>query len=153
MSCPMSIWGLGSPHSDDRIGWYVAERLMADPCLQDSVRIAMTPWDLLDGTPRESRWILIDASRMDLAPGTVQQFDESDLTRFSSALRSTHGGSLKEVILLAKSLGYSFQELVLFTIEVEVCEPGDNLSEAARRGAGLVVEGVTKLSREWMLDR
>jgi hypothetical protein len=48
---------------------------------------------------------------------------------------STHGSTLEDGLRLAQSLGYDVTQVVIYAIEMEVCQPDAPMSELARRAA------------------
>jgi hydrogenase maturation protease len=149
----LRIWGLGSPHGDDRVGWEVVRRLGADPRLRDVARAAASPWDLLDTLESGCRVIVVDASQSGRSPGSFARLGKDEAARCTSPVRSGHAGSLAEVMRLAEVLGYSIDEWVVLAVEIESCEPGTDLGNRVRQAVEPVVGEIQRLIRQWEPSR
>ena len=168
MRDPLRIWGLGSEHGDDRIGWAVTDSLAEDPDCRRWTRTARTPWDLLLDDPWPRRMIVVDAAELGRAAGSIVEtslggdagmstpandqatHDSSATSLMLRASRgSSHGAGLGEILQLARRLGRSVEELVLLLVEVKQCDPGTGLSDPARIAVPRVVRRVRELAVEW----
>lgn len=147
------VFALGSPRGDDQVAWIIAEKLSRDPSVRVSVHTLATPWDLIEFLVPDCSVVVIDACVGGAAPGTVLRIDESQLAASPLARQSTHGASLVDALELAKTLGRTTRELVVFAVAVESCEPGAELSESAHRAADEAVRQVQDLLSEWLPTR
>jgi hydrogenase maturation protease len=164
---PIRIWGLGSDHGDDRIGWAVVETLVGDAVCGPYVRTARAPWDLLLDDPWPRRMIVVDAAQLGRAAGAIVEttlgshafgatFRVGDAASqvtthvLRSSRGSSHGAGLAEILELARQLGRSVDELVLLAVEIQQCEPGSGLSDPARHALPRVVRRVRELASEWL---
>ncbi|MDA1052145.1 MAG: hydrogenase maturation protease [Planctomycetota bacterium] len=147
------IVAVGSPHGDDQVAWVIADRLSQDPHIRPLVHTLATPWDLVELLVADCSVIVIDACVGIARPGTVLRIGESELATSPLARHSTHGGSLVQSLGLARTLQRTIRELVVFTVAVESCEPGAELSESARCAVDNVVQQVQALLSEWLPKR
>ncbi len=147
------IFALGSPHGDDRVAWIIAEQLSQSPAFRPFVHTLATPWDLVERLPADCSVIVIDACVGCAAPGSVSRISERELATSPLARQSTHGGSLLDSIALARALGRTIRELVVFAVAVESCEPGAEMSESAHDAVDDAVRQVGDLLSEWLPKR
>lgn len=153
------IVGIGSPHGDDSVGWYVA-RTLAERHPESEhvqVKVAQIPVDLINwlGDVRELH--LIDAchisaagpaSGMISARGchwhrheiTVDDLKTGTLPFEFRHEAGTHGWSLISVLQLAQRLHMLPQRLILWAIEADSFAPGTVLADSVRDAADLVAE-------------
>jgi hydrogenase maturation protease len=118
---------VGSPHGDDRIGWELARRLREEHPLVDVVALSQ-PLDLLHHLTGAARLVVVDACRSGAPPGTIHRFTWPDARLHAHPGSSTHGFGIALALDLALALGQPLPEIVLLGIEVEACEPGDEIS-------------------------
>lgn len=144
------IFALGSPHGDDQVAWAVADRLSEDPFLQSITYKLATPWDLVELLVPDCSVIVLDACAGVDSPGSVLRIGENELASSPISRQSTHGGSLLQSLDMAKALQRTIRELVVFGVVVESCEPGDALSESARRAVDDAVQQIRILLSEWL---
>lgn len=101
------LFGLGSPHGGDRLGWLAAEWLGDALCERDDLTVARLdqPVDLFlhAVTPRD-RLLLVDAMRGQGPPGTLKVFAPAELPT-SAARLSSHGLDLAGTLALVEALG------------------------------------------------
>ncbi|MBB3190686.1 hydrogenase maturation protease [Halomonas cerina] len=101
------LFGLGSPHGADRLGWLAAEWLHAALAGRDGLTVDTLgqPTDLfLHPVTARDRLLLVDAMRGQGPPGTVMAFAPDALPEGVGAL-STHGLDLASTLALVEALG------------------------------------------------
>jgi hydrogenase maturation protease len=121
--------GLGSPHGDDQIGWRIAESLTGVDNVDERVRTAATPADLLDWLEGIDRLIVIDACQNDGAPGAIHRWRWPDAPAIRHAT-SSHDLGLIEVLNIASRLGQLPALVEVFGIEIVQAGPGAPISPA-----------------------
>lgn len=136
--------GVGSPHGDDRAGWLVADALAADAPPGVSIRKASVPMNLLDWLDGIAFLAVCDACRGGGPAGMVQRFDwtgsaEPRNTPVIPALArlrtsGSHAFGLSTVLELAQRLGRLPRRVVVWGIEGQTFEPGDDLSPQVQCG-------------------
>jgi hydrogenase maturation protease len=123
MGSTLRVVGVGSPHGDDRVGWWLADRLAGGSRAGVEVVRAATPLDLIDDLDGVGTLIVADAVRGGGGPrGSVvirRWPDEADLGAGRDG--STHGLGVVEALSLAVALGRLPGRVILFGIEA-----GDN---------------------------
>jgi hydrogenase maturation protease len=129
--------GIGSPHGDDQVGWSIADAL-AELLPGVATRKASVPADLLDWLERVDLLGVCDACRGGGPAGTVQRFEWERSTgpARSSILASmervrvsgTHGLGLSAVLDLAQRLGRLPDRILVWGIEGQAFELGEELS-------------------------
>lgn len=128
----LRILALGSPHGDDQVAWSVAANLANDPQLATRVFRVTSPWNVLDHLANDRRVIVMDACCGGGSPGNLIRLGPQDLDRLPNTRRSTHGGSLAEVLRLAQALGRTPAELILLAVEIGATDPVADMTEPAR---------------------
>lgn len=122
-SCRVRFVGVGSPHGDDRAGWWLAQRLndvgrpeIGPPAV--SIASVASPIDLLESLERVERLDVCDAFVGNGPPGRLYrwQWPESEIqhTRFVGS----HDISLAATLALAQNLGMLPDEVVVWGIDV-----------------------------------
>jgi hydrogenase maturation protease len=140
------ILGLGNPLcGDDGLGARAAE-MLSKKHLPDSVEVrqAGTPgWELpllLEGWPRV---ILIDAVEMGLMPGARRRFNPEEVRLIATGkFFSVHEPDLATGLALAEALDLLPEELVVFGVEPESCEPGTKLNQKTEQALDGLVEDI-----------
>jgi hydrogenase maturation protease len=141
----LKVVGIGNAwRSDDAVGLVVARRLRE--VLPESVEVLERegePTGLIETwTDAEALW-LVDAVSSGARPGTVHRVDAShaDLpVQFGGG--STHHFSLGEAVAMARALGRLPGHVVVFGVEGERFEIGDELSPEVAVAVPVVVAAV-----------
>jgi hydrogenase maturation protease len=127
------VLGLGNPlMSDEGIGVYLVERLVSLAAAYPSV-------DFLDaGTGGLSvlhhiegrhQAIFIDCALMDEEPGAIKRFTPEQVrSRKVLVHQSLHEADLMQILAMARRLGRAPERVILFGIQPERIEPGQELS-------------------------
>lgn len=140
------VFGLGSPHGDDQAGWLVARQIaeqVVDEGLTDRVQVyeLRSPWDLLHYVSPDAALVIVDAFASPYSPAPtsdspataalsaeVTLIDEADLATSPLAARSSHGGSLPELLQLARTLSGQLGPITIIGIPAHNCAPGSEVS-------------------------
>ena len=125
--------GLGNPlMADEGVGVHLirllAERAAAYPEVDfvDAGTGGMTVLHLIAGRRKA---IFIDCAFMDEPPGSIRRFRPEDVrSRKVLAHQSLHEADLLHILEMARTLGPSPEEVVLFGIQPAVVEVGQRLS-------------------------
>jgi hydrogenase maturation protease len=150
------IVGVGSFHGDDRIGWYVAQRLVdtgiesADVC----VRTAQVPLDLMNWISDFETLHVVDACASDIAGPCWRRIDCSGTTGGTVAsgppgigtrhASGTHGWSLPDVLDLARRLGQLPSRVVVWAVESSQFEPGTEIATQVIDAANELIESLNR---------
>ena len=101
------------------------------------------PVSIVDALDDADEAFLVDAVRSGSAPGTVHRIDVSagpvPATLFAA---STHTLGVGEAIELARALGRLPTRVILYGIEAESIEAGDELTPSVATAVGAVTEEV-----------
>lgn len=136
------VFGLGSPHGDDQVGWMVVQRLAKLDELRGRAARLRHPADLLDHLDGCRRLILVDACRSGAAAGSILRFEWPDPRLEAYAGRSTHGLSVGEMLRLATSLHMCPRQVVLFSVEIADARPETPPCQAIVRAVDRVAADV-----------
>lgn len=143
------VVGIGSPHGDDSVGWYVARALSEQHIDAEHVQIqvAQIPVDLINWLGEVQELHLVDACR---TSGTNLTWHRHEITKTDLEYGTlpfefrhetgTHGWSLISVLQLALRLHMLPQRMVLWAIEADSFVPGTQLADSVRTAADRVVE-------------
>lgn len=136
VSCRLpTILALGTAHGDDRAGWHVAELLKSGPGFVGHCHCIGSPWDVVPYLQAGGPVAIVDACLSGAEAGTLHRSVSPQLTAIAGVTTSSHGGSVREALQLAQSLGYDLSGVVIYGIEVAATARGDSLSPAVRRAA------------------
>jgi hydrogenase maturation protease len=122
----VKVVGLGSHHGDDRAAWRLVEMLDGAA----SSVVLGDPSHLLDHLEGCDKLILVDACRSGQVAGTIHHWSWPDSALPSFAGPSSHGLGVLAVLTLAETLGRLPPSVVLYAVEVQSCEPNQELSPA-----------------------
>lgn len=129
------VVGLGNPlMTDEGVGPLLVERLRekageATDC--DFLDLGVAGLTVLHAMRGYERVIFIDCAFMDEAPGTLRRFTPDEAHSRKERFRMTlHGQDLMETLELARELGELPERVVLFGIQPQSVEPGQELSPA-----------------------
>lgn len=141
------IIGVGSPNSDDWLGWEIAERLRDSEALADyRDHYVITLHDrpgaaLLEAWRDAGLVILLDAVRSGAEPGTVHRLDVEQLSR-PRPTSSTHGFGVAEAVALAAALEALPETLLFYGIEADPANAELGLSPAVHAALPELVEEI-----------
>ena len=115
------VAGVGSPHGEDRIGWWAADRLRRRLPPSAWVVTTQVPLDLLSYFSPEIRCILVDTIDSGRPRGERHRLIWQPPGGWSGCTESwqssTHAWGLTDTLALASSLGRCPHEVILFGIE------------------------------------
>ena len=130
---------------DEGVGVHVAQNLQKKG-LPSAVEVhdgGVAGIGLLDFFHGASKVLLIDAADMNLDPGTVVRFTPEEVVSEKSGPRfSAHDVGLLEVLELAKALGNSPAEVIIFGIQPKEISWGTELSPEVQASVPKVTEAV-----------
>ncbi len=134
----IQLIGVGSPFSDDRLGWVAAEALQCSSLVKtvEPGRIVISILDrpgamLLAYWQDADNVILIDAVHSGAAPGTLHCLTASDLA--SGGLpASSHDFGIARALELGGALGNLPGRVLLYGIEIDPAHVGPSLSAAVQ---------------------
>lgn len=113
--------GIGSPHGNDRVGWFAAQELVQrshESQTHVEVRCAQVPADLLDWIPGRERLVLCDACRLEGEPGTIHRWKWPDSVLLNSVSGGSHGWNLCAALQLAERLQILPSSVVIWGMEI-----------------------------------
>ena len=134
----IQLIGVGSPFSDDRLGWVAAEALQCSSVVQ-AVEPGRMVVSILDrpGAMLLAHWqdadnvILIDAVHSGAAPGTLHCLTAAELA--SGGLpASSHGFGIACALELGRALGNFPGRVFLYGLEIDPAHAGPSLSPAVQ---------------------
>lgn len=142
------ILGLGNPLcGDDGLGNH-AVQLLVSRSLPAGVKAlpAGTPgWELPNWISGWPRVILIDAVQMGLEPGTRRRFTLEEVRLIAAGeILSSHAPDLATGLALAEALHQLPDEIVVYGIEPERCEPGTEISPRVRSALDGLVDDILR---------
>ncbi|MEQ6889221.1 hydrogenase maturation protease [Halomonas sp. CS7] len=132
------LFGLGSPHGSDRLGWLAADALQGALAGRDdvSVECLAQPVDLfLHAVTASDRLLLVDAMRGQGPPGTLRVFAPGELPESGGRLSSlsslsSHGLDLAGTLALAEALGLFRGGIRIIGIEMPADMPKEEGPDA-----------------------
>ena len=144
------VLGLGNPlMSDEGIGVYLVQRLaklkdkFPDVDFIDAGTGGMTVLHLIED---RQKVVIVDCARMGLQPGEIRRFTPAQAETVKAlSHRSLHEADILGIIDLAKRLGQCPDRIVIFGIEPEVVQPGQQLSRAL---SDRIEDYITQISEE-----
>ncbi|WP_280552766.1 hydrogenase maturation protease [Halomonas sp. 25-S5] len=145
------LFGLGSPHGGDRLGWLAADGLRDALAGRDDVSVdcLAQPVDLfLHAVTASDRLLLVDAMRGQGPPGTLKAFAPGELPTAAARL-SSHGLDLAGTLALVEALGLFRAGIRVIGIEMpektgpdtpgpEMTAPGLDAAQARRLHAAVL---------------
>ncbi|MDW7747621.1 hydrogenase maturation protease [Halomonas sp.] len=140
------LFGLGSPHGGDRLGWLAAEWLGDALRERDDLTVARLdqPVDLfLHAVAPGDRLLMVDAMRGQGPPGTLKVFTLAELPSAAARL-SSHGLDLAGTLALVEALGLFRAGIRIIGIEMpadaapEMTAPGLDEAQARRLHAAVL---------------
>jgi hydrogenase maturation protease len=139
------VVGVGNPYrSDDGAALAVAERLRTlAPTDVEIVACEQEPTRLLDAWRNREAAIVVDALASRGEPGALHRYDATQEPVPERVFRSsTHGFGVGETIELARALGTLPACVIVYGIEGQAFESGDELSAAVAPAIDRTVDTV-----------
>jgi len=128
------VIGLGNVLlSDEGIGVHIVRRLSSRqdkfPYV-DFIDADTGGMNVLHLIANRKRAVIIDCAKMGAKPGTLMRFTPDEVQSVKKLSQySLHEQDILQVINLSKQLGECPKEIIIFGIEPESTEPGQNLSK------------------------
>ena len=128
------VLGLGNPlMSDEGIGGFVVEQLKKAAVQYPNVEFVdagtagMSLLHLLAGRRKA---VIIDCAFMGTEPGTIKKFTPDDVSSVKKLVhQSLHELDILKVIEISKQMGEAPEEIIIFGIEPQKIEPGQEISQ------------------------
>lgn len=132
-----ALIGLGNLlMSDEGIGVRVVQTLIdlgSVPDHVDAMDLGPGGLTVLHAITGFERVVFVDCAFMDLVPGSLQRFTPNQARTVKVRGRqSLHEGDLFETLALADRLGRCPEEIVIFGVQPQTVEPGEELSPVLR---------------------
>lgn len=113
----------------------------------DAGTLSFTLAEMIEETPR---LIVVDAARMDCAPGTVRVFEGREFDRFlRGPRRSMHEVGLPDLLDMARLRGRLPGRRALVAVEPRRIEVGEALTPEAAGAVPVAIEAVREIGRRW----
>jgi hydrogenase maturation protease len=144
------VIGVGNRlRSDDAAGPMVIDRLQGKlPSGVHLVESIGDPVSLLGWWQSAAVAVVVDAVKTGSKPGTIFRFDGHDSLPTAFFRQSTHLIGLADAVQMARTLGRMPGVLVLFGIEVETMDYGEEVSPAVAAALDGVVDSILELFPE-----
>lgn len=134
------VFGLGSAHGDDQLGWLVVDGLARAISHADiELRHGTSPSDLFDALDGVDRLFVCDACHSHEIPGIVHRWRWPDLPLASLRGAGSHNLGLGEVLTLAAQLSSLPAEVNVYTVGIASLSPATPLSSAVKVAADQLV--------------
>jgi hydrogenase maturation protease len=122
------VAGLGSPHGDDQVGWWIVEMLGRRHDLPAQLVKVHEATQLLDHAVNCERLIVVDGCRSGSPLGSITRLNWPDERIAQQHSHSTHGVGLCDALLLAARLDRMPSHVEIFGVEISQWEPGSRPS-------------------------
>ncbi|MHC5060775.1 MAG: hydrogenase maturation protease [Planctomycetota bacterium] len=143
------VLGLGNPLRSDEgigvaiVGWFSA-RADQYPSV-DFIDAGTGGMSVLHLLANRSKAVLIDCAYMGTEAGTIKRFEPHEVESVKKlAHQSLHEADIMKIIDLSEQLGQGPQSVVIFGIEPETIELGQNLSKTLEAKMDEYIDAVTK---------
>lgn len=149
------VLGLGNTLlSDEGIGVHVIRRLQQDSGLDAGVTCmdgGTLSFTLAGSIESTDRLIVVDATELDAAPGTVQVYENEDMDEFigSNRKRSVHEVSLLDLLAIARLTDSLPRRRALVGIQPQHVDWGDTPTEAVQAAIGPACSAIHTLIERW----
>ena len=132
---PILVAGFGSPHSDDQVGWRVAEMLESRRLQGVRILKVREPSALLHDLNGCERLIIVDACGAMAKPGRITHLRWPNPRIAMHASHSTHGVAVSEVLRLAEQLDRLPRVVEIFAVEASDDRPHSEMTPAVLHAA------------------
>lgn len=147
------ILGIGNPiMSDDGIGMRVVRQLADQYRFPDDVKLlegGTLGLNLLSDVLGLERLLVVDAMETGGPPGTLLRLEGSEIPLAFESVFSPHELGLRDLLTVAALMGEAPGEVVLWGIQPERLDMGEDLSPAVAERLGELVESVAGELRRW----
>lgn len=131
---PILLAGLGSPlMTDEGIGVYLVEEIRRRGLLIAEIEVldlGTGNMNVLHAIAERRKVVFVDCAKMGESPGTMRRFTLGDVvSKKVQSSWSAHDGDLLNLLNISKMIGELPDEIVLFGIEPETIDHGQQLTE------------------------
>jgi hydrogenase maturation protease len=149
MKKELLVAGLGNPlMSDEGIGVHILNRLLQDSDkypFAEFIDAGTAGINLLHLISNRKKVIIIDCAYMNTGPGTLKRFvPEEAQTVKKLAVQSLHEADILKIIEMSALLGEKPREIIIFGIEPQAVEPGNNISRKLEEKMNFYVSEISK---------
>jgi hydrogenase maturation protease len=143
------VIGLGNPLlSDEGIGVHLIRKLSEHQDkfpLVDFIDAGTGGMNILHLIANRKKAVIIDCAKMGKKPGTIKQFELADVQTIKKMTHfSLHEADILQIIGLSRQLGECPDQIVIFGIEPESLELGQNLSKTLTDKIDLYMDTISK---------
>jgi len=143
------VIGLGNIlFSDEGIGVHLIRKLSENQGKFPSVEFidaGTGGLNILHLIANRKKAVIIDCVKMGKNPGTIKRFEPADVKTVKKMMHfSLHEADILRIIELSRQLGECPDQIVIFGIEPESLELGQNLSETLTDKIDLYIDTITK---------
>ena len=154
---PMRVLVMGIGNTllqDDGVGVHVAEQFRASLSADSPITVldgGTIGLSLLPEVEDSDAVIIVDASEMDAAPGTVRQFHDGAIDRqLSGKRRTVHEVALADLFAAAEIRGHSPAKRVLIAVQPDCTEWGLEPTAAVEAAIPGACAAIQALTEEWL---
>jgi hydrogenase maturation protease len=134
--------------SDEGIGVHLIRRLSEHQGKFPSVEFidaGTGGMNVLHLIANRKKAVIIDCAKMGTKPGTIKRFDPADVQTIKKLTHfSLHEADILQIINLSKQLGECPEQIVIFGIEPESLELGQNLSKTLSDKIAFYIDTISK---------
>lgn len=151
----VTLLGLGNILlSDDGVGVHVARQLASSPDSPPGLRAidgGNLGFRLMDVLKQSDSVLIVDAARLDAAPGAMRVLERRELCGHVARGRrmSAHEAGLLDLLTLAQIDGWTPRRLALLGIEPQRIDWGEQLSETLARQLPLACRAAIDIVLSW----
>jgi len=143
------VIGLGNPLlSDEGIGVHLIRKLSENQDKFPSVEFidaGTGGMNVLHLIANRKKAVIIDCVKMGKKPGTIKQFEPADVQTTKKMMHfSLHEADILRIIELSRQLGECPGQIVIFGVEPESLELGQNLSKTLSDKIDLYIDAISK---------
>jgi Ni,Fe-hydrogenase maturation factor len=125
------VFGVGSPHGDDQIGWLLAATVAETLGITSAPRILRTPSELLSCDDLTGPIMICDGCRSGLPVGTLRLIGWPNPRIAQERFSGSHDVALPIVLALLARIGRLPGPIWLWTVEIGAVTAGTEISPAA----------------------
>lgn len=115
-----ALFGIGSAHGDDQIGWLLVDQLQAAdtiPAIQmEKLALPLAP--LIHQLSQFEHIVVIDAAELGMQPGDYLFYHQADALLQAGSTISSHALGLAECWQIAKALKLKLPQISLFLVQL-----------------------------------
>jgi len=135
MTSEIAVFGVGSPHGDEDIGWRIVERLRHSTPAGVWVQAVRQPLEILGRLARRRCVWILDVCQGLGSPGEIMRLTWPDPRIAESVGLSSHGMNLHEVLSLAREIDRLPHSTVIYAIEIDDSIPSTGVDQRAALAA------------------